>query len=210
MDEQTPQSAGMTPPPTAGPFRAPVRGRAIGAVVLASFALAWTSWGMSVGVPTPVETSVTALACLGFLVLVGYAVVVYRRAASLPTGHDIHRERQVGRRFGIIVAAEFIGLFVAAILLTRSGHPEPVPAVVCLGVGIHFFPLRRLFDVPLYDRTGTVLCVIAVATALLAPLTGTPALWTMLPGTGAALTLYSTSALLLNSAHPQRAGATHR
>ncbi|MGH3789127.1 MAG: hypothetical protein ACRDRG_21820 [Pseudonocardiaceae bacterium] len=174
-----------------------MRGRAVGAVVLAYFALAWTGWGMSVGVPTTVEVSVVATACLCFLVLAGRAVVAYRRAVSLPAGHDIHRGRKIGRRFGIIVAAEFIGLSVAAAIFTLSGHPEPIPAVVCLGVGIHFFPLRRLFNVAIYDRTGMMLCIIAVATVLLTPLTDTPALWTMLPGIGAALILYITGVLLL-------------
>lgn len=204
MKKQTPQSASTTPPPTLGPSRAEVRGRAVGTVVLAYFALAWTGWGMSVGVPTTVEASVIAAACLCFLVLVGRAVVAYRRAAPLPPGHDSHRGRKIGRRFGIIVAAEFIGLSVAAAILALSGHPEPIPTVVCLGVGIHFFPLRRLFNVAIYDRTGIALCFIAVATALVTPLTGTPALWTMLPGIGAALTLYITGALLLNPQHLRR------
>ncbi|MGH3797414.1 MAG: hypothetical protein ACRDSP_21305 [Pseudonocardiaceae bacterium] len=156
---------------------------------------------MSVGVPAAVEAPVIAVAGLCFLLLAGRAVLAYRRAASLPCGHDVGRGRAIGRRFGIIVAAEFIGLFVVAAVLAVNGHPEPIPAVVCLGVGIHFFPLRRLFNVAIYDRTGMVLCLIAVATALLAPLTGTPTLWTMLPGIGAALTLYITGALLLDPRH---------
>lgn len=119
----------------------------MGTVVLGYFALAWTGWGMSVGVPTPVKATVIATACLCFLVLVGRALATYRRAGSLPPGLDSRQRRGVGRRFGIIVAAEFIGLDVAASVLSTSGHPEPIPAVVCLGVGIHFFPLRRLVNV---------------------------------------------------------------
>ncbi len=47
--------------------------------------------------------------------------------------------------------------------------------------------------------TGAALCCIALATALFAALTSHPALWTMLPGFGAALTLYTSSALLLRT-----------
>jgi membrane protein implicated in regulation of membrane protease activity len=94
--------------------------------VLAYFALAWTGWGLSVGVLTTVEALGIAAAGLCFLVLVGCAVVAYRRAMSLPTGHDIRRGRKTGRRFGIIVAAEFIGLSVAAAILTLSGHPNRI------------------------------------------------------------------------------------
>ncbi|MGW0228475.1 hypothetical protein ACWDWO_09200 [Actinopolymorpha singaporensis] len=86
-------------------------------------------------------------------------------------------------------------------VLGRTGRPEVIAPVVCLGVGIHFFPLRRLFAVPLYDATGLALCAIAVATAIAAPLSGNAALWTLLPGVGAAITLYATGALLLRPSY---------
>lgn len=201
MNNQTLHSYSTTAP-TVAHFREELRGRAVGTAVLAYFALAWTGWGMSAGVPTAVEAPVTAISALCFLVLVGGAVVVYRRAASLPSGHDTAQSRRISRRFGIIVAAEFIGLIILAGILAATGHSQLIPAVVCLGVGIHFFPLRRLFNVPIYDRTGAVLCAIAIATAPLATFAHQPALWTMLPGFGAALTLYTTSALLLHAQRP--------
>ena len=98
------------------------------------------------------------------------------------------------------MAAEFIGLAVIARVLALLDRPELVPLIVCLGVGIHFFPLARLFHVPIYVRTGTALCAIAVVTVVLAPLLGMPALWTVVPGFGAALTLDVTAALLARSA----------
>ncbi|SDR83293.1 hypothetical protein [Actinopolymorpha singaporensis] len=86
-------------------------------------------------------------------------------------------------------------------VLGRTGRPEVIAPVVCLGVGIHFFPVCRLFAVPLYDATGLALCAIAVATAIAAPLSGNAALWTLLPGVGAAITLYATGALLLRPSY---------
>jgi hypothetical protein len=68
---------------------------------------------------------------------------------------------------------------------------------VCAGVGVHFIPLARLFHVPAYYVTAGALCLIAIATFAIAPSTSTPALWTLLPGIGAALILYITSGVLL-------------
>lgn len=179
--------------------RAELRGRASGMIVLAWFGLAWTGWGLSEGFGSGVEVPVLAVAGLCFLGLVATAITMFRRARSYPAG-DAARGREIGRatgrRFGLIVAAEFIGLAVVAVILGKAGLPEAIPLIVCLGVGVHFFPLARLFHVPLYVRTGAALCTLAVLTAVLTPLLGDPVLWTALPGFGAALTLDGTAALL--------------
>jgi len=176
-----------------------MRGRAAGIVILGYFALAWAGWGTSTGVPAAVRAAVLTAAGLAFLVLAVGAVVLYQRAAALPATQDPSRGRSIGRRFGIIVAVEFIGLIIIARILAVSGHDQLIAAAICLGVGIHFFPLRRLFDVPIYDLTDAVLCGLALLTAVIAPLAGWPALWTMLPGFGAAVVLYATSAVLLRT-----------
>lgn len=197
MSSTTVHHATTDSPVVSGPTRADLRGGAVGIAVLAYFALAWTGWGLSTGIPTAVEAPVITAAALCFLVLVGGAVRTYRRAGGLPTGEHAARGARIGRRFGLIVAAEFTGLAIIARILVVTGHSQLIPAMVCLGVGIHFFPLSRLFHAPLYARTGTALCLIALATAALAPLTGHAVLWTMLPGLGAALVLFTTCALLL-------------
>jgi hypothetical protein len=46
-----------------------------------------------------------------------------------------------------------------------------------------------------YHATAAAMCVLAVVTFALAP--ADPALWTLLPGVGSALTLYATCGLLL-------------
>jgi hypothetical protein len=91
-----------------------------------------------------------------------------------------------------------------------GGHAVVIPAVVSAGVGIHFIPLGRLFHVPVYYVTAAALCLIAVATFAIAPATSTEALWTLLPGIGAALVLYATCGVLLQQsarvAAPDEAG----
>jgi hypothetical protein len=173
--------------------------------MLATFALAWTSWGLSAGLPALIKNSITAAAVLCFLVLLGGAIVLYRRAQPVLSGQDTAtRVNRTGRRFGIIVAAEIVGLVIVFRILAANGNDRFIPAAVCLGVGIHFFPLRRLFHAPIYNLAGAALTALALATVPFAILIGRAALWTMLPSFGAALTLFTTSALLLHAQHPLR------
>lgn len=185
--------------------RAQVRGYASGITVLAIFALAWTSWGLSTDLPAFIAISITAAALLCFLVLLGGAIMIFRRARAVASGADAAiRVKGMGRRFGIIVGAEIVGLVVVFRVLAVTGNERFIPAAVCLGVGIHFVPLRRLFHAPVYNLTAAALCALALATVPVALLTGQTALWTMLPAFGATLTLFTTSALLLHAQHPLR------
>ena len=185
--------------------RAETRGRAAGAAILAYFALAWAGWGVSTGVPAAVEIPVMVVAGLCFVALAVGTVVVFRAARTRPPGDmDRRAGRAIGRRFGLVVLAEFAVIAVVARLLAAFGHEELIPAFVCLAVGVHFFPLRRLFAVPMYDATGAALCAIAVITAPAVLLLGAPVLWTALPGFASAIVLNANSVLLLRSQWPAR------
>lgn len=195
----------MTPIITATRDRAELRGRASGVLVLGYFALAWTGWGTSAGVPSGVQIGLVATAAVLLLALIAGAVAMFRAARALPAPDAGEREegrragRRIGIRFGLVVVAEFAGIAVIARVVALTGHVELIPMLVCLGVGVHFFPLSRLFGLPLYDRTGIAMCAIAALTAVAAPLFGAPALWTLLPGLGSALTLYATCAAILRA-----------
>jgi hypothetical protein len=189
-------------PASAAPHRMSrpeLRGRASGVGVLAFFALAWSGWAVSTA-PGVWMWAVQVPAGAGTLALIGVAGLLYRRARAAPAGQQEAGQREagpsIGRRFGLVVLAEFVGLFVLAAILGASGHAEAIPAVVCAGVGVHFFPLARLFQLRLYDLTGMALCIVAVAAAASALATGTAVLWTAVSGFGAAAVLYATSAAL--------------
>jgi hypothetical protein len=42
------------------------------------------------------------------------------------------------------------------------GQAPLIPAVVCAIVGVHFFPLARIFDERIYTWTGVLLCAVSV------------------------------------------------
>jgi len=161
---------------------------------LAFFALAWVGWGTGGHLPTIPQVVVVVLAALLSGALTMYAWRLPRRMGTDPQFADNTPDSGASpsRSFGLIVAAEWIGLFVIAGILGATGHATVIPAVV-----VHFIPLARLFHVPAYYVTAGALCLIAIATFAIAPSTSTPALWTLLPGIGAALILYITSGVLL-------------
>ena len=196
-------TAAATPAAATGPHRAELRGRATGTGVMACFALGWTAAGVS---PMPL-TAGRVLFAVAVVITAAFAVLaarMSRRAALAPTGGEpsTERKRTVGRRFALVFGAEVIAIVAIAWILGTTGHSQTIAALTAAAVGIHFFPLARLFGVRAYHVTGAALCVFAAAAALLAPLTSTPALWTLLPGFGSALTLYATSAHLLRTESP--------
>jgi hypothetical protein len=190
----------MTTTATASPPRiAEVRGRALGVTLLDFFALAWVGWGTGGHLPNVAQVIVVVLAALVSIALTAYAWRLPRRMRPDPQPADNTPDSggSPNRSFGLIVAAEWIGLFVIAGILGAIGHAIAIPAVVCAGVGIHFIPLGRLFHVPAHYVTAGALCLIAVATFAIATATSTDAVWTLLPGIGAALVLYATCGVLL-------------
>jgi hypothetical protein len=167
--------------------------------VLSFFALAWLGWGTGGHLPNGPQVGLMVVAAAGSIAVSAYAWSLFRRSRPVPV--DRAGGVDVGRSFGLIVAAEWIGLGVVTGVLGGTGHPNVIPAVIAAGVGIHFVPLARLFHVREYYATAALLCLIAIATLILAPATSTPPLWTLLPGLGSSVVLYATCAVLLRQSH---------
>jgi hypothetical protein len=86
---------------------------------------------------------------------------------------------------------------LASILLSTFQLDRFIPPVTALIVGIHFFPLARLFHVPVYFLTGALLSVLAlvalVALPLGLPIAGpSPYNWSLFVGVGTTLVLWLT------------------
>jgi hypothetical protein len=126
---------------------------------------------------------------------------ILRQAKSLPDSLSAQEAEQGGRistYFGVVFGVEFALIAVVAIWLSRIHAYPMIPAAVALIVGIHFFPLARLFGVPGYWITGALLCALALAAiaglSLSLPLDGaSPYHWSLFVGIGATLVLWLTA-----------------
>jgi hypothetical protein len=170
---------------------------------MAFFALGWASPGTT-GMPTGLGRALFGLCVVLTLVSFALAARLHRSAARLPvpadTGLTSEVRRRTGRRFGLVLALEWGGCAVIAVILALTGHTEALPALIALIVGLHFLPLASLFGVPGYRITGIAMSAVAVIGALIAVLTSADSLWLMIPGLGSTVVLYATCAYLVRTA----------
>jgi hypothetical protein len=183
-------------PQASGMRREELRGRAAGVIVGAVFGLAWISSALP-QLDSVVVVPVLAASVATFGVLIAYAHRLRRTATMVPTSAPPTGLANVQRRFSVVVATEMVVIIAAANVLARSGHSQWIPAVICALVGLHFIPLARVFSVPMYYATGVALGLVAGSTMILGASGAPTSLWQLLPGFGAALVLWSTSAWLL-------------
>ena len=148
--------------------RAYVRGVAIGALVLTFFGVFWASEAITNWTQAP--SWAYGVLSLPVITLTLFAVVRFINAAKLPEAMDGDQAARDGKRtgiaFGVVFSIEFILIAVAAVILNNLDRPLLIPVAVALIVGLHFFPLARLFHVPIYSVTG-LLCVACAFASLL-------------------------------------------
>ena len=189
----------MTSPPGESDGLGPrLRSRATGVLAISVFGALWLLLGLAARETLSVGTgALLAGALLGLLLP---ALALSRRAAALPgPAADPERARQVGRTFGLVNALQWAAIIVTAIALGRLHLDAYTPAAVTLIVGLHFFPLGRLFQYPQHHITGGVLVAWALGCLAFVPretLQSTTAF-----GTGAIL--WFSSAVTLVRSFPQ-------
>ncbi|MFF9912733.1 DUF7010 family protein [Streptomyces sp. NPDC013457] len=160
-----------------------------GAIVLAVFALVWALAGGSGITAAPVSVAVGVVAAL---VTAGAVVLAFRGTAG-PVTRPVRLPEKWNRGVGMVNMAELVAIFVAIAASNASGHPEFIPVGICLVVGLHFFPLARLFDQGQYKWTAIFLTAVAlVGLAVLAAGTTAETIRTVV-GLGAAVVLWASS-----------------
>jgi hypothetical protein len=161
-----------------------LRGRATGVLFLSGFGGLWFLLGLAASQRLSLPTA-CALAA-GLAALVAGAVLLRRRSAALPPSTlDPEEQRRAGRTFGRVNAVQWAAIVLIAVVLGRLHLDAYTPAAVTVVVGLHFFPLARLFRSPQHHVTGAALVLWGAVCLLLVPrdvLQSTPAF-----GTGAIL-----------------------
>jgi hypothetical protein len=144
--------------------------------------LSWETW-LVIGV-------LTGLLCLIAWQRLQRARQIASTCVVVPESQSIQDRR---RRFGRVMAFEWVPILLTGVVLGRISHPELILPAIAVIVGVHFIPLAKLFNVPLYYWTGGSFVLIAVVSFAI----GDQVLRQAITGLGCGLTLWLTSAVLL-------------
>lgn len=157
-----------------------------GAVVLAVFALVWAFAAGSGIAVMPVAVAVGVVGA----VLTGVAVVLAHRGAAGPARRTVRLPEKWNRGVGLVNALEVVAVFAVIAVANATGHAELIPPGICLVVGLHFFPLARLFDQWQYTWTAVLLAAVAVVGTAVAVAGATAETVRVVVGAGAAVVLW--------------------
>jgi hypothetical protein len=155
-----------------GPARGPdlwirMRGQAVGAIVCAGFgAYALYSW-IEAAVKGERRLWFGAIAA-GAAILVSWAIAnlfALRHAPKVALDKRLARFYRIG--YAVIVAIEGTAIGVGAPILSHFHRPDLFGQWIGAVVGIHFFPLGKLFKLPLYYVTGAAISLAAFGSLLI-------------------------------------------
>lgn len=130
-----------------------------GTLILVLFALLWAAVGAS-GLPSGAAWAVRIAAVV---VSAGAILLTFRPGDAGAPERSRRQPEGWYRHVGVVNLAQFVAIALVVLIFIAVGAPELIPPVVCLIVGLHFFPLARLFDQPQYTWTAGGLCVAAGA-----------------------------------------------
>ena len=165
-------------------------GRATGAIFFAGFGALWIL--LSLYAKEQLNAATVSGVVVGLALLLLAATKLIRESKNLPRVPD---DPAVGRAFGWINTVQWVAIAVVAFGFAKLHNDAYVMSAITGIVGLHMFPLARVFRYAAHYATGTVLVVWAAASALFVPvdtMQGTSAL-----GTGFILWLSAAVTLVL-------------
>lgn len=139
-----------------------IGGRAVGALFFAGFGAIWLLLGLYAKERLS-AASLGLLAC-GTAALLCGAVFLLRRAKALPR---TPADPAMARAFQWINIVQWAAVAVVAVAFARLHIDAYVISAITAIVGLHMFPLARLFRYPLHYATGAILVAWATASTLL-------------------------------------------
>lgn len=160
-----------------------------GVMICAFFGLGWYVGGAGV---LPAGAYWVGLG-LAVAVSIALVVAVYR----VGSGRERPRElpKDWGRRYGIWVGVEVVLIVAAVMLANRFDLVDFLPGTIAVIVGLHFVPLARAFDEPIYRWGGIAMTVAGLGGVAAAFADGLVA--GGIAGIGSALVLWATGFAVL-------------
>jgi hypothetical protein len=133
------------------------RGIFFGGIILTMFGGFWSIIALSFLHPRPKWGIPAAAAVTAILVLL--CIQRLWSIRGIPSANDpvaTAKGKRAGKWFGIIFGIEGALIGLSCALLGNHGLDDWIPIAIALIVAVHFFPLAKLFEVPLYYWLGAL------------------------------------------------------
>jgi hypothetical protein len=145
-----------------------VRGSIAGAAILTLFGSVWCFLALASWTARPSwSIPAGAVVVIALLALCVVRLVALRNIPSIDDPVAAAKGKRAGMFFGIIFGAEGGLIALCSVLLARAGLDIWIPLAAAVIVGLHFIPLARLFEVPLYYWTGAIIVLGMLACSLI-------------------------------------------
>src|SRR5580658_2915930 len=141
-----------------------IGGRAIGALFFTGFGAIWLLLGLYA--KERLASAPLSLVASGAVLLAGGAFFLLRRAKALPR---TPQDPAMARAFKWVNIIQWIAVGAVAFTFAHFGIDAYVISAITAIVGLHMFPLARLFHYPLHYVTGAVLIAWATTSAMMVP-----------------------------------------
>jgi hypothetical protein len=163
-----------------------------GILTMVGFGIVWAVVGAA-GLTPPGAVRVAGIVVA---VLAGVAVAVV--ALRSPPGAIPRRSGSAdpAREFLWVNVVQTVLIVLVVVVCIAVDQPVLIAPATCLVVGVHFLPLSRVFGLPLYRTTGTILAAVALLGFVLFAAGATDDAVLVLVGLAAAVTLWCTALLL--------------
>ncbi len=171
-----------------------MRGRAVGAIVCAGFGAYAMYWW------TEATIQGERRLWFGGIAVVTAILVVWGIANLVTLSHEpkVVLDKRLARfyriGYAVIVMIEGAAISVGGPILGHFHRPELYGQWIGAVVGIHFFPLGKLFKIPLYYLTGAAISLAAFGSLLIS----TSSLSSAICAGGTGVALWITAAVILN------------
>jgi hypothetical protein len=144
--------------------RIAIQSIATGLLMMAFFTMFWAGIAHAglAGRDYNIELIVFAILAAAFIIKAVYFFSIAKRFPKSSTEADKAEGKRSGMWFGIIFGAEGLGIFIAINIVNNLGHPELDVPVIALVVGLHFYPMAKLFKRQLDYYLATWSTVIAI------------------------------------------------
>ena len=136
-----------------------------GLFLMAFFTLMWNGIAESgfQGTDHYLTTVIFSIFSLAFISYGIYLFSIAKRFRKLSTDAEKSEGKRIGKSFGIIFGIEGVAIPVVVFILIAVHSGKFIIPAIALIVGLHFYPMAKVFKRKIDYYIGTWTCIIAIA-----------------------------------------------